>query len=804
MLQKRNLLFLFLLIMSVLLLTGCFLNPLKTEGLLKGQVLVPEGTLKAKDLTGDTLPDATINIIDLTTGEIMATTVTDSTGHYQVFVPPGGPYLLKAVKGDAILEQITCSVEVGIEYDLGTVDCTTTAAALIAQAMIAEGENPEDIDCAAIMSDANFDDVSSIVCSTIKAGGDPTTSSTVEQAIEDFLNPTTPIPAPTYTVTFDSNEGSAVSPITGIAYNATITLPTAPIKALNTFAGWFSDDETFLVPFTASTPVAADIIVYAKWVGPVHNITQNTYYSIIQVALDDADSADIIEVDDGNYTENITFPGNKKIILQSTNGADLTTITGDDGSATVSCSNSLIGTTLEGFKIMHNNLDFGSGVDISSGNLIINNSTISGNLGPSGGISNSGILTITGSTIFGNFSLDSGGGISNSGILTITDSTISDNSATIAGGGIDNDGTLTITNSTIFGNSTNNDGGGIYTNSSGSITIGGSGEENIICGNYKTGQEPSLDQQIRNDSGSLYDTYKDINYISACCPTVINIAAIPGVTAPVTGENPVTTITETAQYTGTVTWDPEDANFAGNITGVTLAGNTVYTARITLTAKSGFTFIGVAENFFTVAGAETVTNEADSGIVTAVFPATDTVAVGESCGGGIVAYILQSNDGYYDEDKQHGLIAARADINSGEEVEFEWGCYDAHIGAGAEDVGIGQNNTGLIVNWLNSNTDNTWEDVTCRAKRAAYMCDAYSVTVDSITYDDWFLPSIGELSKLFINKEVIGGFVVDGRYWSSTEIDTTKAWYKLFHGIVNSSSSASKYMSFRVRAVRYF
>jgi len=93
---------------------------------------------------------------------------------------------------------------------------------------------------------------------------------------------------------------------------------------------------------------------------------------------------------------------------------------------------------------------------------------------------------------------------------------------------------------------------------------------------------------------------------------VINIAAIQGVTAPVTGGTPVTRITENAQYTGTVSWSPE-------VSG-TFVLNTRYTATITLTAKTGYTLQGVDANFFTVAGADTVTNSANSGVVTAVFP----------------------------------------------------------------------------------------------------------------------------------------------------------------------------------------
>jgi formylglycine-generating enzyme required for sulfatase activity len=94
--------------------------------------------------------------------------------------------------------------------------------------------------------------------------------------------------------------------------------------------------------------------------------------------------------------------------------------------------------------------------------------------------------------------------------------------------------------------------------------------------------------------------------------TMINIAAIPGVPAPVLGGTPVTAITATAQYTGTVTWSGSPATFAAS---------TVYTASITLTAKAGFTLTGVAENSFTVAGA-TATNTVNSGLVTAVFPVT--------------------------------------------------------------------------------------------------------------------------------------------------------------------------------------
>ena len=94
--------------------------------------------------------------------------------------------------------------------------------------------------------------------------------------------------------------------------------------------------------------------------------------------------------------------------------------------------------------------------------------------------------------------------------------------------------------------------------------------------------------------------------------TTINLMAIGGVKAPATAATPVKTITETAQYSGVVTWKPADNPFGYK---------KVYTATITLKPKTGYTLSGVAANSFTVAGAK-ATNPANSGVISAVFPAT--------------------------------------------------------------------------------------------------------------------------------------------------------------------------------------
>jgi peptidoglycan hydrolase-like protein with peptidoglycan-binding domain/lysophospholipase L1-like esterase len=97
-------------------------------------------------------------------------------------------------------------------------------------------------------------------------------------------------------------------------------------------------------------------------------------------------------------------------------------------------------------------------------------------------------------------------------------------------------------------------------------------------------------------------------------PSIYKVSnpTISGVTIPAQGETPVSTLASTSEYTATIAWTGSPATFLAS---------TLYTATITLTPKSNYTLTGVSANFFTVAGA-TATNTADTGVITAVFPAT--------------------------------------------------------------------------------------------------------------------------------------------------------------------------------------
>ncbi|MFI5382191.1 MAG: choice-of-anchor Q domain-containing protein [Tepidisphaerales bacterium] len=212
----------------------------------------------------------------------------------------------------------------------------------------------------------------------------------------------------------------------------------------------------------------------------------------------------------------LTLTNTTKITITGP-GASLLSISGDNATSIFNIASSsfavISGLTMTGARDA--SLD-GGGI-LNSGILTITASTVSGNAAGqgAGGILNSAgaTLTISGSTVSGNTANTNGGGITNAGMLTIVDSTVSGNtvhaydgggiyniaSGTLTvigstfsgntaggqGGGITNWGTMTVTNSTFYGNSAGQSGGAIV--SSGSLTLTGSTISGNTTGNGASG-----------------------------------------------------------------------------------------------------------------------------------------------------------------------------------------------------------------------------------------------------------------------------------------------------------------------------
>lgn len=108
---------------------------------------------------------------------------------------------------------------------------------------------------------------------------------------------------------------------------------------------------------------------------------------------------------------------------------------------------------------------------------------------------------------------------------------------------------------------------------------------------------------------------------NAATKTTLSDFTISGLTAPVACGTPDTSIIETSEYLGTVSWqglDPIPNNFV-------FAPNTTYTAIISITPKSPYQISGTPKNKFIVDGALTTTNPVNQGVVTATFPKTEKV-----------------------------------------------------------------------------------------------------------------------------------------------------------------------------------
>lgn len=166
-----------------------------------------------------------------------------------------------------------------------------------------------------------------------------------------------------------------------------------------------------------------------------------------------------------------------------------------------------------------------------------------------------------------------------------------------------------------------------------------------------------------------------------------------------------------------------------------------------------------------------------------------TTAVGQSAYGGTIACLNGS---------LNNLIAATADNSTG----IQWS-GSASI-TNATSTTDGATNTATIVTALGA--DSTY---------AAGLCSNYEVDSQGNTpcesgntcYNDWFLPagnntgSSGQLQCLYDNRIAISGFD-SVMYWSSTEINTSFAWFLDFND--GGQSGDGKRSTYRVRCVRAF
>lgn len=171
------------------------------------------------------------------------------------------------------------------------------------------------------------------------------------------------------------------------------------------------------------------------------------------------------------------------------------------------------------------------------------------------------------------------------------------------------------------------------------------------------------------------------------------------------------------------------------------------------------------------------------------------IKIGDTYGGGKVFYIAP--------DRTFGLVAAPADVN---ETGIAWSELRVTIVTDSA-IGTGAANTKKII------------ELKTKGDYEVYVApddEVYAAkVVDEWTeggYSDWYLPSIGELTELYKQRDVVGGFDEDKKYWSSSAIDggyASVSGYTYYYNFEPAAQSVkpvqvdlNQQNTYRVRAVR--
>ena len=238
------------------------------------------------------------------------------------------------------------------------------------------------------------------------------------------------------------------------------------------------------------------------------------------------------------------------------------------------------------------------------------------------------------------------------------------------------------------------------------------------------------------------------------------------------GGSTITTYTATSSpegFTGTVS-----GSGSGSITVTGLTNDIEYTFTITATNGIGTSAASAASN-----------------------SVTPSPVVGDYYQGGVVFYILESEDDGYIAGETHGLICAVEDQSLG--IPWVYNAMYLYIAPTGNAIGSGSANTTAIINAYSS---------------SGVFAQGYAAGLARLyrggDFVDWFLPSLSELKEMYMKKETInttslengGSSFSTSWYWSSSQ-ESSKYAQRVDLGN-GDSYTRIKTSSLFVRAVRAF
>ncbi len=416
------------------------------------------------------------------------------------------------------------------------------------------------------------------------------------------------------TIAIDGNNKTITSK-TGDSIDALVLFGSGTIKLKNlTLQGGAATEQSVGLEVTGSINVQSEGTVIANGGAVAPNSYPDEVNISIGLQVSSSGTVNITEANGG------TAAVSTGVLINSAGTVNVSTATGEMGTEfSVGVQNASSGTVNVNHAIGNASDSTCSGYGVANNSGTVNVTTATGT---DCGVFNVGVGTVNVTTAAGKKGVHNGSSQGTVNVFTAiggTPATDIDNE----GGGTLNSGENTAVLTLNKGTGTSCVLDSITVAASGETTVGSlpsvyknntynntwytdSAKTNAFSGTTVTG------------AATLYSDYYTAD-------VKISTAAIAGVTAPVRGAAPVISLAETSEYTAAIAWSP--------VVNGTFAASTAYTATITLTPKMGYTTTGVAANFFTVAGA-TATNSADSGIITAIFPATAAADSGSPTTGG--------------------------------------------------------------------------------------------------------------------------------------------------------------------------
>jgi uncharacterized repeat protein (TIGR02543 family) len=319
-----------------------------------------------------------------------------------------------------------------------------------------------------------------------------------------------------YTITFSSEGGSRVEPVTAEEGTA-VAGPISPVRKGYTFTGWYSaanGGNRYSWPHT----LTGNVTMYAQW----RNISQPED----EDPPEDGGSSLAAElakikakaVEGGEYTitvqqnetitpQTLSFDG-KTISITLTGGGEERTISPESKDEYLSDWSSLFTIESNATLILDKNITLhgssnssgvvqvkskaalvmeagskisgntkGSGVYVSGGTFTMNGGEITDNTGGyysnAGVYVDSGAFIMNGGAIKNNTFSDDGSGVyvSSTGTFTMNGGEITGNTSSRGGGGVYNSGTFTMNGGRVAENTASSNGGGVYVSGIGTFTM---------------------------------------------------------------------------------------------------------------------------------------------------------------------------------------------------------------------------------------------------------------------------------------------------------------------------------------------